>query len=119
MATSPNFVINGNSLPSPSRHKWLIPEDRGIDGLGMKRYQPYFSYEISWSDMSKSDFDSLNTIWKGQYGSGTSVVKLPQYDNSTYQFTFYSGCVVDKPTNMDYNENFVSDVKIIIRKISI
>lgn len=119
MATAPNFQINGNTLPSPSFHRWIIPEDRGIDGLGQKRYNPYSSFEINWSSMDQSDFNSLNTVWLGQYGSGTSTVRLPQYDVSTYAFKNYTGTVVDKPTNGNYNENFVNDVKILIRKITI
>jgi len=115
----PDFYINNNLLPSPSEHKWIIPDVKGDNGNGQKQYTPYFSYEISWNRMSQNEFSFLYNIWLGHYNSGTAVVKLPSYFSNSYLFTYYSGVVIDQPVVGGYDENYVVNIKLTIRKINI
>lgn len=116
----PDFRINNNRIPDPTDSNWIIAETRGIDGIGQKRYTPYFSYQITYNNISPIDYYSgILAIWNGHYMSGTAVVKLPKYNGSDYVFSEYSGTIIDRPEIGKYNNNFISDVKITIRKIRV
>lgn len=119
MTTLPTFKINNVTLPSPSNHHWILPNSKGINGNGVAIYEPYYSYELLWNYLSQSDYNTIFQTWLGTYNSGTSVINVPQINTSNYQFHEYSGVVVDIPTVGDYNENYLGNVKIMIRKIVI
>lgn len=119
MTIQPNFQINGNNLPSPSTHKWIEPDDKGENGVGRRLYTPYFNYELTWNFLTQVEFRVLTDIWRGHYGSGTATAKLPDYYGAVYGFTNYTGVYMDRPlVGNSYKENYVADIKVIIRRIS-
>lgn len=116
----PDFQINGNSIPNPTESKWVLPEVRGIDGFGYKRFDPFYSYELRWDFLTQEEFYSgVWRIYQGHFLSGGARVQLPSYDNPTYGFETYSGTIMDRPEIGNYYQNHVRDVKLTIRKIRI
>lgn len=118
--------INNNQLPSPTSGKWIIPVQKGIDGSGIKRYAKYHSYEMSWNLLGLVDFETLMTVWRGHYNSGTAEIRLPPYDFTsgtdwiiTGGFINVTGCIVDRPEFDQYDNKNHRGVKMLIRKISI
>lgn len=119
MPVTPDFEINNIDLPAPSRHGWKIPDDKGFNGNGAKQYTPYFTYELNWDELTQEEFRSIYNIWKGHYNSGTASVKIPEYNAATYQFTTYTGVLMDQPSVGGYSENYVLSVNVVIRKITV
>ena len=116
----PDFEINGNDLPNPTEFKWILPEVRGIDGFGNKRFDPYYSMEIRWDYLTQEEFYSgINRVYLGHFNSGSATSRLPEYYGATYGFKNYSGTIIDRPEVSNYVQNFVKDVKLIIRKIRV
>lgn len=119
MSATGTYQFNNNNLPSPTIGDWNIPDVRGENGGGQKRYDRYFSFEINWNYMDYSDFNGLMNVWKGHYNSGTAVVNLPMFQNTQWYFQEYSGVVVDRPEFNQYYNTHYRDVKVMIRKIAI
>lgn len=118
--------INGWQLPSPTAGKWIAAEQKGIDGAGIKRYNRFYSYEITWDYLNLSEYELLITIWKGQYNSGTSAIRVPPYDFVTGSdwlitggFVNLSGVIVDRPEYDRYDNKYHRGVKMLIRRINI
>lgn len=120
MTVSPDFRINSVLLPSPTEPHWVEPDEKGSNGVGQTLYQPFFSFELSWNRLSQEDFYTLMRVWKGHYGSGSAVVRLPEYPATTYGFINYTGVYIDRPKQgRSYDNNYTSDVKLTIRRIDI
>jgi hypothetical protein len=117
--SNPNIRINGNKLPDPTELSWNIPEVKGIDGFGNKRYDPYYSFELKWDYLTQAEYYNLMSIWQGHYLSGSAVVNLPGINDPTYQYHEYSGTVIDKPEMGNYYTEHGKGVKVIIRKIRV
>lgn len=113
------YQINNNTLPSPTTGKWILPSVRAENGAGQKRYDRYYSFELTWNYMDYSDFNGLFRVWKGHYNSGNAVANLPLHENTTWYFGEFSGTLVDQPEYAKYHNTYYQDVKLTIRKISI
>jgi len=119
MTVLPSFKLNGVSLPSPTSAQWVIPTERGKDLTGQTRYNGLFGFTLTWNLLTQTEYNLLYTTWLGHYGSGTATAQLPEYNNATYQFRVYSGCVFDMPIfGSPYDTNYPSAIKIEIRRIS-
>lgn len=118
--TGTTFTINGNTVPIPSEVNWDYPKMRGVDGNGMPRYEPYSQMNLNWNRLLQSDFYTLFRIWQGHYNSGTAVITLPNAVGSDYGVTVYSGVYLDMPqSNAAYDTNYLSDIRMIVRKVTI
>ena len=116
----PTVTINGNTVPQPTEMNWTWPKMRGQDGNGMPRYEPYASLELVWNRLTQEDFYTLYNTWRGHYNSGTGNITLPQANGSVYNFITYSGTYFDMPqSNSAYDTNYVADVRMIIRRVTI
>lgn len=120
MTTVPNFSINGVALPSPTEPMWQFPEVLGIDGRGVERLNSFYSFDLNWNAVSNEDYQTLYRVWAGQYNSGTSTIYLPKLVNSQYEFTIHTGVLIDAPKiNGSYNQNYYTNIKMKVRKISV
>lgn len=92
------FKVNGTSLTlQPSEHNWVARESYGIDGGGHDVYPAVRQYEMRWDLMPAEDFNQLVNFYNSVSVTGTCVVDLPKWNDATYQFYSYSGCVLQEP----------------------
>lgn len=113
------FKINNVSIAAPKKSKWIIPEDKGMNGIGQKQYTAFYSYELNWDGLTQAEFQNIFQLWQGHYGSGTATADLPQFNATSYGFITYTGVLLDQPIVGEYNENYLNDVKLIIRRIRV
>ena len=112
------FKINGTSLTlQPSSHKWLGRDNLGADGLGHPMYPAVREYELRWDAMTPAEFAQVQGFYDFVSSTGTVVVDLPKYANSTYSFYTYSGCVLQEPSFGGYFEENLQDVTLLILNI--
>lgn len=112
------FAINGTALSiQPTKHNWIKRSSVGIDGGGHGIYPALSQYQLQWDYMSASEFTQLLTFYNSFGITGTAVASLPKYNDSTYEFYAYSGCVVDEPGFDNFFENHYENVVLLISSI--
>lgn len=115
--TTNTFKINGVSLSlQPADHNWVPRQEFGRDGAGHNVYPAMRQYEMQWDFMTASEFYDLLNHYNSN-STGTVVVDLPEWANSTYQFKSYSGCVLDEPQSSGFFENYYQSVTLLITSI--
>ena len=113
------YKINGSTITlQPTTGKWEARDPIGVDGNGHAVYSSMREFEMRWGFMSMSEFQELQGFYDSIGNTGTAVVSMPQYGASTYTFYDYTGCVVREPEAGEFFEQYVSDVKLLIVKVS-
>lgn len=112
------FKVNGVLLAiQPSDHGWTERRDYGRDGAGHAILPATREYKLEWGSMTPAEFYELVNNYNSFGITGTVVVQLPQWGNSTYQFIEYSGTVVNEPTYSGFFENQYQGVRLLITSI--
>lgn len=101
----------------PSSHNWIPRNSLGIDGGGHPIYPSVREYELKWDLMSISEYDQLINFYNAVSSTGSVVVDLPRYNNSSYTFYSYTGCTLQEPEIGGFFEECVQDVTLLILKI--
>lgn len=115
--TTNTFKINGSLLTlQPADHNWVPRSEFGRDGAGHNVYPATRQYELKWDFMTPSEFVELLNHYNNN-STGTVVVDLPEWANSTYQFKSYSGCNLDEPTFSNFFEGYYGGVQLLITSI--
>lgn len=113
------YAVNGTTITTqPETGKWSERDELGRDGNGRPIYVGPREFEMKWGLLSMSEWLQLQTFFSSVGATGTAVVALPQYGASSYQFYSYSGCILSEPTVGVYFEEHVSDVRLIVNKIT-
>jgi len=113
------YKVNGSAITlQPTSGKWANRDSIGVDGNGHEIYTGKREFEMRWGFMSASEFNELIGFFNAIGNTGTAVVSLPQYGASAYTFYAYSGCVLREPEAGEFFEEYVSDVSLLVVKIS-
>jgi len=118
----PVFKINGVTMPTPSTFQWGFPKPIGITGQGFQRLYPFFEITLIWDYLSFDEYTILYDTFLGSI-SGTSSAQLPTYYGTAFgtgsRVTTYQSVIIDAPVPNQYIENnFYTNVKMVIRKIA-
>ena len=112
------YKINGVEITlQPTSGRWIPRRSLGIDGLGHPIYPALRSYELQWGLLSDVEYNQLQTFFDAVISTGTAVVDLPKYGDSTYAFYSYSGCTLSEPEPSRFFAEHYTDVGLIINKI--
>lgn len=115
-----SYAVNGSNFTlQPSEGKWEPKELIGRDGTGKPIYPAMGDFTMTWALMSTSDFEQLNSFYEYVSNTGTSVVDLPKWGATNYEFYSYSGTVINRPTAGTYFEKHVMDVQLLISSIRV
>jgi hypothetical protein len=116
--TQNTFKFNDTLLSlQPSDHNWVTRNSYGIDGGGHNLYPAVRQYQLKFSLSSSSDFIEVLNAYNTVAVTGTIVVDLPEWGNSTYQFKSYSGCTLAEPEFSNFYENYYQEVSIMVMNI--
>ena len=112
------YKINGTSITlQPESGEWADRNQIGIDGNGHAIYPSLREFQMKWSFMSASEFNQLKGFFDAVGTTGSAVVSLPKYGDTTYNFYDYSGCVLREPEAGEDFEQYVSGVQLLVVKI--
>lgn len=113
------YKINGTTLDiQPQYGEWREREEIGRDGNGRPIYPAPREFEIKWGLISMSEWNQLQTFFGSVGATGTSVVDLPKYSGPSWLFQSYSGCILSEPIVGQFFEEHVSDVRLLVSKIT-
>ena len=108
--TSGTYAINGTAfLLPPTKSNWEVRDTLGRDGNNRPIYPAFRDYNFSWDIMSTTE---INQIINAQLSSvtGTLVMDLPKWGDTTYQFFSYSGTIANEPSVGEYFTTYVMNV---------
>lgn len=92
------YRINGIELAlQPTTGRWLPRSLLGIDGNGHPVYPAFREFEMQWGLMDVSGSHQLQNFFDTVVTTGSAVVELPKYQDTTYNFVPYSGCTLREP----------------------
>lgn len=114
-----DFRINAvsGSVRQPTEHFWLEREPLGQDGNGRFIYPAFREYELSFDYLTATEFNQLQTHYNSIGNTGSVVVRLPRYADSTYTFFDYTGCILSEPIFQSFFEEHYSGVRLIVGRI--
>lgn len=116
--TSGSYAINGTELQlPPTTGKWSDRNSLGIDGNAHPIYSAVRQFVLSWGLMSPSEVQQINNFYLSAGNTGTVVVDLPKWGNSTYSFYSYSGCTLNEPEVGEYFCGYITDVTLVVNKV--
>lgn len=114
------YAFNGVDLPiQPTSGQYGQRKSLGVDGNNVVIYEPIYSFTMTFDALTMSEFNQLYDFWQTVVNSGSISVDLPQKDADTYVFKTYTSCVVDEPTVGAFFQTYVSEVKILVRNITV
>ena len=107
--------INGTTISTqPSEHGWVSRNPLGVNGLGHSIYPATREYELLWDIIDATTYNQLQAFYTACDPTGTVVVTLPQFANSSYTSVDYSGCILREPQYGGYFEQHYQDVILLI-----
>lgn len=113
------YTINGTTITAqPESGSWKEREEIGRDGNGRPIYPSPRQFEMRWGLISMSDWAQLNTFFQSVSATGTVAVGLPQYGASSWTFRTYSGCILSEPQAGQFFEEYITDARLIVSKIT-
>ena len=112
---SGTYAINGTDFNlQPTTGKWIPRDSLGFTGDGHPDYVGVREFELTWQLISAEDVNQLQTFFDNLGLTGTAVVDLPKYRNSTYIFESYSGCTISEPQMDVYFEQHETSITLLI-----
>lgn len=96
------YKINGTEIQQPTTGKWMPRTQLGISGSGQSIYSGIREFELKWQLVNISDYNQLISFFNSIGNTGTVVVDLPKFGESTYVFYSYSGCILREPEAGQY-----------------
>lgn len=112
------YGINGTDLTiQPTTGRWIPKDSVGIDGYGHFVYPPYREFELTWGIVDPNQINQLQGFFNAVGNTGTVVVDLPKYADTTYNFFSYTGCVVGEPQIGVYFAENQMEVTLLITRI--
>jgi hypothetical protein len=112
------YKISSTELSTqPTSGRWVQRNSLGISGSGHEVYSGVREYELRWQLISTADYNQLQGFYNTVGTTGTVVVDLPKYGDSSYGFYSYTGCVITEPYAADYFSTYQLDVLLVVRNI--
>ena len=112
------YKINGTQITiQPTFGRWVPRDIIDTDGAGHPIYPARRDYELRWDLIDPLEGNQLQTFFNAVQNTGTAVVSLPKFGNSSYVFYDYTGCVVREPDMGDYFEQHITSVVLMITNI--
>lgn len=112
------FSFNGTLVAQPTDHHWIDRDQIGVDGNGVAVYVAPRQYEIKWDFLDTDEFDLIYTFFQAQGVTGSVVSSLPRWDSSPYNFYAYSGTILREPTYDGWFQNYYTNVRLLIVRIT-
>lgn len=109
--------IQGTDVLQPTQHGWEERNVFGQGGAGHNIYSAVRSYRMEWQLISQSDLFTLINFFNTVSATGTVAVDLPMWGASTYQYTRYSGCILDEPRVSEHFTDHTTQVTLLVRNI--
>lgn len=114
------YKINGTALTlQPTTGNWRPRESFGDDGNGHPIYSAYREFEFSWGLASPAEQSQLQTFFDSVITTGTAVIEVPKYGDSTYTFQAYSGCVLREPQQSNYFAEHITNMRLLATQIKL
>ena len=112
------YKINGTELSlQPTSGRWVERGVQGFDGGGHPVYPAPREFELRWQLISATDSNQIQAFFNGVAATGTAVVDLPKYMESSYTFYSYSGCTLGEPSVGEFFQSHQSDLILIVHNI--
>ena len=112
------YKVDGTAFTlQPTTGRWDNRESIGVDGNGHAVDPAFREFELRWVFMSVREFQQLQNFYDAIGNTGTAVLSLPKYGDSSYAFYDYTGCVLREPEVGEYFEQYVSDVRLLVVKV--
>jgi len=109
------YAINGTTLTlQPTSGKWIDRSILGFTGNGHPEYAGVREFEIRWQLSAMSDANQVQGLFNALDVTGTAVMSLPKYKNSTWVFQAYSGCTLGEPTSSEYFEKHETEIILMV-----
>jgi len=113
------FGLNGGVfLQQPTEHHWLDREQIGTDGNGAAVYVAPRQYEMKWDFIDTDVWNDLYAFFIAQSVTGTVVATLPKWNTTPYQMYNYSGCIIREMTYDGWFQNYYTNTKLLIVRIT-
>ena len=113
------FAFNGNVLShQPTNHNWEDRDVIGTDGNGQNVYVAPREYKLQWDYLNTEEWNEIYAYFLAQGVTGSVTSSLPKWRTTPYQFYNYSGTVLREPTYENWFENFYSNVRLTIVRIT-
>lgn len=112
------YKINDIELAlQPTTGRWLPRQQLGIDGNGHPVYPAFREFEMQWGLMGVSGSHQLQNFFETVVTTGSAVVDLPRYQDTTYNFFSYSGCALREPDWGRFFTEHQTNVTLLVTRI--
>ena len=109
------YAINGTTLNlQPTTGRWIDRPVLGFTGNGHPEYPGVREFEIRWQLTDMSDANEIQGLFNALDVTGTAVVSLPKYKNTSWAYQDYSGCTLSEPSSNEYYEKHETEVVLMI-----
>lgn len=113
------FALNGSVLShQPTTHGWDDRDSLGIDGNGNSIYVSPRQYKLNWDFLDTEEFNEIYAYFLAQGVTGSITSRLPKWRTTPYTFFDYSGTILREPTYENWFENYYTNVRLIITRIT-
>ncbi len=110
-----SYKVNGTTLLlQPTKGRWVEREKIGIDGAGHPVYPAVREFQLEWGAVDVVSFNQLYAFFSALSNTGTCVVDLPKWANSSWVFYSYTGCTLEEPMFSEFFEENYLDVTMTI-----
>lgn len=112
------YRIGGTAFSvQPTQGRWLPRVEVGTDGNGRPIYSAVREFEITWGLLEADEVNQIQNFFAAVGATGTAVVSLPKYADSTYVFYDYTGCVLREPQFNHFFATNTTEVTLLVTKI--
>src|SRR5512139_239587 len=103
------YKVGGTEISiQPTSGRWIPRDVIEYDGNGHPIYPRLREFELRWQLLDDTTTNQLQTFFNSVGVTGSVVVDLPKYGDSTYAFYAYSGCVLNEP---EFGRYFVENTQ--------
>lgn len=114
---SGTYAVNGTDfLIQPTAGRWRERNIIDYTGDGHPTYPAIREFELRWNLVSQDAVSQAHT-WFLQTISGTVALDLPEFNNSSYVFRTYSGCILYEPGRGQYFSEHTTEFVLIAGSI--
>lgn len=113
------YAVNGTEFViQPTTGRWIPQSAVGITGNGTPIYPSVRMFEIRWNLVTPEHANQIVGFFETIGFTGTANVRLPEYTSATYQFVYYSGCVLYQPEFGVYFAEHYQDIVMMVGMIT-
>jgi len=113
------YKIGGIEILQPTSGQWIPRRPIDVTGEGRTIYAGVYEFELRWALMPMDKFNEIYDAYQEVAATGTLVVELPDFTQSSYAFREFSGVFVEEPRVGAYFQEHVSNVVLRITNIAL